>query len=92
MTEEGAQKAVLKQYAQQHFDLFLEKERNEDDLDRAHLLMKRHRRTLGSRRDLRLWTAVDAPEEHHRHEKHGDKKKKRNAGHQTESAKPLLSN
>ncbi|CAE7273216.1 unnamed protein product [Symbiodinium microadriaticum] len=86
MTEEGAQKAVLKQYAQQHFDLFLEKERNEDDLDRAHLLMKRHRRTAhglqhpghgvpSGLKHLMVTSSgieeVDAPEEHHRHEKHG---------------------
>ncbi|CAK8992971.1 Hypothetical protein SCF082_LOCUS3299 [Durusdinium trenchii] len=43
-TEEGAEKAVLKEYAKQHFDLFLHGQTDESDLDRAHLLMKRHRR------------------------------------------------
>ena len=44
-TEEGAEKALLKEYAKQHFELFLRNKTDENDLDRAHLLMKRHRRT-----------------------------------------------
>eukprot|EP00913_Durusdinium_trenchii_P028969 g27163.t1 len=39
-----SRKAVLKEYAKQHFDLFLHGQTDESDLDRAHLLMKRHRR------------------------------------------------
>ena len=37
-------KALLKEYAKQHFELFLRNKTDENDLDRAHLLMKRHRR------------------------------------------------
>jgi len=102
-TEEGAQKAVLKQYAQQHFDLFLHHATNEDDLDKAHLLMKKHRRNAhglkhpghgvpGGLKHLMVTSSgiveVDAPEEHEKGQ--GEKKKKKNAGHQKELAVSLL--
>ncbi|CAE7602075.1 unnamed protein product [Symbiodinium pilosum] len=78
-TEEGAQKALLKRYAQQHFELFVQHATSEDDLDRAHLLMKRHRRNAhglphpghgipGGLKHLMVTSSgiqeVDAPEEH----------------------------
>eukprot|EP00442_Polarella_glacialis_P019042 CAMPEP_0115162084 /NCGR_PEP_ID=MMETSP0227-20121206/71758_1 /TAXON_ID=89957 /ORGANISM="Polarella glacialis, Strain CCMP 1383" /LENGTH=447 /DNA_ID=CAMNT_0002574241 /DNA_START=28 /DNA_END=1369 /DNA_ORIENTATION=- len=46
ITEEGAEKARLKQLAQQHMDFFLDKETGDDVLDRAHLEMKKHRRLI----------------------------------------------
>lgn len=100
-TEEGAEKAVLKEYAKQHFDLFLHGQTDESDLDRAHLLMKRHRRAAhgikhpGSHmpqlKHLMVTSSgiveVDAPEEHRNK---GEKKKKKNAGHKKDLSVSLL--
>ncbi|CAE7211445.1 unnamed protein product [Symbiodinium natans] len=105
MTEEGGKKALLKQYAQQHFDLFLHNATDEDDLDKAHLLMKRHRRNAhglqhpghgvpSGLKHLMVTSSgiveVDAPEEHDRQEKQGEKKKRKNAAHQKDLAVSLL--
>ncbi|CAJ1395672.1 unnamed protein product [Effrenium voratum] len=98
-TEAGAQKAVLKQYAQQHFELFLQHGTDEGDLDRAHLLMKSHRRKAhglpGPARNPALKhlmvTAsgiqeVDAPEEHTKDKN----KKKKSVSHKADLSVSLL--
>lgn len=101
-TEEGAEKALLKEYARQHFELFVHHATDENDLDRAHLLMKRHRRAahglkhpgshLPQLKHLMVTSGgimeVDAPEEH-RSDK-GEKKKKKNAGHKKDLSVSLL--
>lgn len=43
-TVEGQELARLRDFAMQHYQLFLEEETNEKDLDVAHLAMKHHRR------------------------------------------------
>jgi len=101
-TEEGAEKALLKEYAKQHFDLFVHHATDENDLDRAHLLMKRHRRNahglkhpgshLPQLKHLMVTSGgiveVDAPEEHR--DKGDKKKKKSNAGHKKDLSVSLL--
>merc|ERR1712228_725264 len=91
LSEETPEKAVLKQYAKQHHDFFVCHTTDEADLDKAHILMKKHRRDCHGLkgpavpRGLKHFTVtskgiseVDAPAEHNAGG--GDHKKKK-TGH-----------
>merc|ERR1712190_209100 len=102
-SEETPEKAILKQYAKQHHDFFVSHNTDEGDLDRAHILMKRHRRDCHGLkgpavpRGLKHFTVtskglseVDAPAEHEHGE--GGEHKKKQTGHQKELCVKLLDN